>query len=525
MSRKWIALLSVMLSFVSQIKGEPGASATGEARSNPSVTPVADAPGSPKTRSTGERGARKRPNVIVIITDDQRWDCLSCAGHPHLKTPHIDRLANEGVFFTNAFCTTSLCSPSRASILSGLYSHSHKVVNNFTEYPADLPSFPRLLQMIGYVTAYIGKWHMGEDNDEKRPGFDHWASHKGQGKYFDTEFNINGRREVKKGYYTHVATDMAIDFIKQKRAEPFCLILGHKAPHSFYEPEPKYQNAFADMKVDYPKTAFMLDDNPAWTKTRMTTWHGIYGPIFGYRKKFPDTRPESVQEFGNMIRGYLGTLISVDDSVGRLLKTLEDQGLLDDTIVIFTADNGLLNGEHGMIDKRTMHDPSIRVPLVVRYPGLTQQPRRIEKMVLHVDMAPTILDLCGAEPLKKTHGRSWKKLVQSGDDAWRTSWFYEYNYEKQFPYTPNVRGVRTDDWVYMRYPHGDGTPDRHKAELYNLKADPEQAHNLIDDPRYASKVTELRAELTRLMQAADLAEDRMPLDEGIKQTLPDLKIQ
>lgn len=477
--------------------------------------------------SPATSGEKKRPNVLVIITDDQRWDCLSCAGHKHLKTPNIDRLAREGVHFKNAFCTTSLCSPSRASILSGRYAHGHKVMNNFTEFPAELPSFPRLLQLAGYFTAYIGKWHMGEDNDEKRPGFDYWVSHKGQGKYFNPEFNINGKREHKKGYYTHLVTDMAVEFLKQQRDQPFCLILGHKAPHSFYEPEPKYRDTFKDVEFPYPKSAFMLDDKPEWIKQRMTTWHGIYGPIFGYRKKFPDTRPESVQEFANMMRGYLATQISVDDSVGRLLKTLEEMNVLNDTIVIFVADNGLLNGEHGMVDKRTMHEPSIRVPMVVRYPGLTpiNEARVVNKMVLHVDMAPSILEMCGVEAMKNIHGKSWRKLVQGDDAGWRTSWLYEYNYEKQFPYTPNVRGVRTEDWVYMHYPHGDGTPDRHKAELYNLSTDPQQVHNLIDDAQSARKLTELRAELARLLRDTGVVEDRMPLDEGIKQTLPDLKIQ
>src|SRR5687768_11740497 len=156
----------------------------------------------------------QQPNVLLILTDDMRSDCLGIAGHPHLKTPHIDRLAKEGVYFRNAFCTTALCSPSRASILSGLYAHRHRVVNNFTEYPKDLASFPRQLQSAGYETGYIGKWHMGEDNDEKRPGFDYFVTHKGQGKYFDTEFNMDGvKREVRKGYYTHVVTDMALDWL------------------------------------------------------------------------------------------------------------------------------------------------------------------------------------------------------------------------------------------------------------------------------------------------------------------------
>ncbi len=469
----------------------------------------------------------RRPNVVVIITDDMRWDCLGCAGHPHLKTPHLDRLAKQGVHFKNAFCTTSLCSPSRASILSGLYAFKHGVRDNFTEFPPNLPNLVRQLQLAGYLTAYIGKWHMGEDNDAPRPGFDHWASHKGQGKYVDPEFNINGRRHAKKGYYTHVVTDLAIDWLKEKRTQPFLLMLGHKAPHSFYVPEPKYERLFDDVTIDYPKSAFKLDGKPAWIKTRRTTWHGIHGPLFDFRKKFPDERPEAVRDFAAMIRAYWATIKSVDDSVGRLRAALDELGILDDTIIVFIGDNGLLNGEHGMVDKRTMHEPSIRVPMLVRYPGLTpvDRPRVVDRMVLHVDLAPSLLDLCGAAPLQNAHGRSWKKLVQGDAADWRTAWFYEYDYERQFPYTPNVRGVRTDEWAYMHYPHGDGKPDRHRAELYHLKTDPEQFRNLIEDSDHAGQLAQLRRELARQRLALGLSEDRMPLDEGIKQTLPDLKIR
>ena len=475
----------------------------------------------------------RRPNVLFILTDDMRWDAMSLAGNPHVKTPNIDRLAREGLYFPNAFCTTSLCSPSRATILSGLYAHSHGVSNNFTDYPLDLPSFPRQLQAAGYETAYIGKYHMGEEDDSKRPGFDHFVTHKGQGKYFDTEFNFNGsERRVVEGYYTTVVTDMAIDWLAGRRSpdKPFLLMLGHKATHSFYYPEPKYKNAFDHVKIEYPRTAFMLNDKPAWFKDRLDTWHGIYGPLFDYRKKFPDRSREAVKDFAAMTRAYWGTVLSVDDSVGRLYEALRQSGQLDNTLIIFTTDNGLLNGEHGMIDKRTMHEPSIRLPLVVRYPGLTRpdKPRVIDWMVLTTDFAPTILDVCGAPPLPKVHGRSWKALARSEPMDWRTSWYYEYNYEKQFPYTPNVRGVRTDRYKYIRYPHGDGaagTPDRHMAELYDLQSDPEESKNLIHDPAYASLVEDLRSELQRLIAAADGLPDKMPLDEGVKPQLPDAKIR
>ncbi len=476
----------------------------------------------------GAQEARKaRPNVLVILSDDLRWDALGYAGNPHVKTPNIDRLAAEGVHFANAFCTTSLCSPSRASILSGLYAHTHGVLNNFTEYPTTLPSFPRALQAAGYETAYIGKYHMGEENDEKRPGFDYFVTHKGQGKYFDTEFNVDGQRRVVPGYYTHVVTQMAVDWLNRPRDRPWMLMLGHKAPHSFYIPEPKYEHAFDDIDVRYPDSAFHLDDKPAWIKQRLYTWHGIYGPLFEWRKTFPDDRPEAVKDFAAMTRAYWGTILSVDDSVGRLRQTLERLGQLDDTVIVFLGDNGLLNGEHGMVDKRTMHEPSIRIPLVVRYPGLAspQHPKRIEPMVLTVDVAPSLLDLCGVAPPAKVHGRSWTRLVRDRDPGWRTSYFYEYNYEKQFPYTPNIRGVRTDGWKYVHYPHGDGGPDRHMAELYDLEHDPEERRNMIGDPAQEGRIRELRAELDRLKRQSGLVRDAMPLDEGIKQELPDQKIR
>ncbi|MBT6054821.1 MAG: sulfatase [Planctomycetaceae bacterium] len=486
-------------------------------------------PSTSKTNTQKQtQNKQQRPNVLFILTDDQRYDALSCMGHPHLETPHIDRLASEGLLFKNHFCTTSLCSPSRASILSGLYAHTHGVSNNFTEYPTGMVSFPIRLQESGYETAYVGKWHMGENNDMPRPGFHHFVTHKGQGKYFDTEFNFNGKdRRVVKGYYTTVVTDMAMDWIKNQNSDnPWAIMVGHKAPHSFYFPEKKYQHAFDSVNIQYPKSAFNLDDKPAWFKKRLDTWHGIYGPLFDWRKTFPDKRPEAVKDFAKMVRAYWGTLLSVDDSVGRLYKFLEDRGELDNTLVIFTSDNGLLEGEHGMVDKRTGHEPSIRIPLVARYPGLTKQGKVIPQITATIDFAPTILDICGAEPLEKVHGRSWKQLAQGNESDWRDSFYYEYNYEHQFPYTPNVRALRTDRWKYIRYPHGDGSPDRHMAELYDLTNDPEEDKNLIHDPEFSDTVVRLRHELDRLISDhGDGKPDRMPMDQGIQSGLPDESIR
>jgi len=482
------------------------------------------------------------PNVVFILTDDQRWDCVGSADRPYLgiRTPHLDRIAAEGARFRNAFVTTSLCSPSRASILSGLYPHAHRILNNFTDFPADLPSYPRRLKAAGYETAYIGKFHMGEDQDQPRPGFDYWVSHTGQGRYYGTEFNVNGQRTgvqdsaasapegsegTEEDYYTRVVTRMAVNWIERPHDRPFLLILGHKAPHGPFVPEKKYGNLYQDKSIEYPASAFDLAGKPKWVEERLDTWHGIYGPLYEFRKDFPDRSAAGVDRFGDFVRSYLGTIQSVDDSTGEIYRALRRIGQLDNTLLIFTSDNGFLLGEHGMIDKRTMHEESIRVPLLARLPGRIQPGTVIDQMVLNVDFAPTIVELCGAEPLRGIHGRSWARLLDGRTSGWRTSWLYEYNYEKQFPYTPNVRGVRTDDWKYVHYPHGDGGSDRHKAELYDLRTDPGERNNLIDEPNCAAKLAELKTELARCLRATGALPDRMPLDEGVRRELPEKSIR
>lgn len=473
-------------------------------------------------------GRAAKPNVVYILCDDLRPDAVGCLGSKHVRTPHIDALAARGVVFQNSFCTTSLCSPSRASILTGLYAHRHGVRDNFTELPAGIPQWPKQLREHGYATAYVGKWHMGEDNDEPREGFDWFITHRGQGKYFGTEWNINGQdRVITPGYYTTVVTDFAIDWLKTQSAEkPWVLCLGQKAPHSFYFPEDKYAHVFDHIRVSYPSSAFQLDDKPDWIRQRLYTWHGIYGPLFEWRKKFPDDSPEAVKDFEKMVHAYWGTVLSIDDSVGRLVSFLKETDQLDNTIIVFMGDNGLLEGEHGMVDKRTMHELSIRVPLIACGPGLPEN-RRVDGQVLTIDVAPSVLELCGAEPLNSIQGRSWVRLAADDDPEWRSAWFYEYNYEKQFPYTPNVRGIRTGDWKFIRYPHGDGSPDRHKPELYHLRKDPDELRNLAESGDHQHIRADLEKQLSELLAAEGLDGDRdmMPLDQGISTELPDQKIR
>ena len=472
--------------------------------------------------------AAETPNVLFILTDDQRADAVGYHPQPLLgiKTPNIDRLASEGARFENMFVGTSLCSPSRASYLSGTYTHTHGVYDNFTDYPAELESFPALLQNAGYDTAYIGKWHMGEDDDSPRPGFDYWVTHKGQGKYYDTTFNVDGERKTVAGYYTDRVTDMALDWLAQRDSDkPFAMVVGHKAPHGPFVPEPRYAHTYDNIPYPYPASAFNLEGKPEWIKQRLPTWHGIYGPLYGFREDFPDTSPEAVADFERFIRSYVATINSVDDSVGRLYAALERSEELDNTIIVFASDNGFLFGEHGMIDKRTMHEASIRVPMTVRYPPRVPAGTVVTQQVMNIDLAPSLMELTLDAAMPSAQGLSWVSLLGDSHASWRDAWLYEYNYEEEFPYTPNVRGIRQGDWKYVAYPPGDGGPLEHMEELYNLAADPDEKRNLVADPASAARLAEMRLALQALLAHTNALPDRMPLDKGIKTELPDASIR
>jgi len=473
-------------------------------------------------------GTVAQPNIVFILTDDQRADAVGYHPNPLLgiKTPNIDKLAHEGARFTNMFVTSSLCSPSRASFLSGTYAHTHGVRDNFTDYPRTLQSFPMMLQEAQYQTAYIGKWHMGEDDDSKRPGFDFWVTHKGQGKYYDTTLNIDGNRKLVKGYYTERITDLALDWLQQREdTRPFALVIGHKAPHGPFIPEPKYKNTYQDVRVPYPASAFDLKGKPNWVTERLNTWHGIYGPLYGFRKEFPDTSAKAMLDFEDFVRSYTATINSVDDAVGRVYNYLAKTGQLENTIFVFSSDNGFLMGEHGMIDKRTMHEESIRVPMVVRYPKAIPPGTIVEHQVLNIDLAPSLMELALKKEMPSAQGLSWAALVSGKQTKWRESWLYEYNYEAQFPYTPNVRGVRTSNWKYTQYPHGDGSPLRHAEELYDLKNDPHELRNLASIPEFKKQLIAMRKLLNFELESTNAMPDKMPVDAGIKIALPEKSVR
>ena len=309
-----------------------------------------------------------RRNVIFILIDDQRYDAMGFTGHPFLKTPHLDALARNGIVFENAFVTTSLCSPSRASILTGTCAHRHGVLDNGTLLPQDLTTFPQLLQRSGYTTAFIGKWHMGGSSDAPQPGFDHWVSFRGQGVYKNPQLNVNGKVVKREGYITDLLTDYAEEFLGRPHEKPFFLYLSHKAVHGEFVPAERHKGCYADAVYPHPDSMADMEENyrgkPAWVRAQRNSWHGVDGM---YNKTI---------DFDAFARDYAETMRGVDDSVGRIVGALGGRGLLNSTLILYTSDNGFQFGEHGLIDKRTMYEPSIRVPLIAHCPELSPQGRR-----------------------------------------------------------------------------------------------------------------------------------------------------
>lgn len=440
-------------------------------------------------------------NVIFVLSDDHRYDFLG--SHPKgpkwLETPALDRLATEGIRVENAFVSTSLCSPSRASILTGRYMHHHQIVDNQNPEPPGTIFFPQILQAAGIETAFVGKWHMGHDDDRARPGFDYWASYKGQGVYTDPVYNVNGRREQRRGYDTDVATDLAIDYLKSGRDQDkrFFLYLSYKAPHYPFEPAPRHKGRYADKRIDYPETRARTERNyrtqPNWVRRRRYSIHGIDHMETGPFDKDP------VPNLDALYRSYAEAVHSIDENMGRLLKHLDDTGLARNTMVIYMGDNGFHLGEHGFYDKRDAFETSIRVPLIVRAPGVIRADAEVPHMVQNIDIAPTILDAMGVATPERLgdavvpppDGRSFFPLLRGERvDDWREHILYEYHWEWNFPATPTMFAIRTQRYKYVYY-HGVWDRD----SFHDLRTDPAERHNLIDTPAYQERITELRNQL------------------------------
>ena len=351
--------------------------------------------------------------------DDLRWDELHCTGHPFAKTPNIDRIAREGVTFRNAFVTSPLCSPSRACFLTGQYAHVHGVIDNTDHSPLShrLQTFPRQLQKAGYETAFVGKWHMGVD-DSPRPGFDHWVSFKGQGTYFDPDLNINGKTAKVKGYTTDILNDHAVAFLERKRSSPFFLWLPHKAVH----PE---LTQLADGSISDPNGGEFV---PA--ERHKALFAGAPVPRRPNAGKAPAGKPALERKIGNLpplgpatgtddetIRNRARMLKSVDEGVGQMRAALERTGQLDNTVFVFTSDEGYFFGEHGLsIERRLAYEESARIPLMIRYPATIKAGSFVDGMTLGIDIAPTLLQVAGAEPLAAPmNGRSLVPLLEGRD--------------------------------------------------------------------------------------------------------------
>ncbi|MBX3279407.1 MAG: sulfatase [Acidobacteria bacterium] len=430
--------------------------------------------------------ARKPRNIVFILADDHRYDALGFLGHPFLETPHLDAMARRGVHFPNAFVTTSLCSPSRASILTGLYAHRHRVVDNNNPVPPGTVYFSQYLKRAGYDTAFIGKWHMGGEGDDPQPGFDYWVSFRGQGTYLPGKdgLNVNGRRVPQRGYITDELTDYAIDWLKNRRSDrPFMLYLSHKAVHAEFIPADRHKGRYAD-KVFTPPASIDADPQggdlrPRWVRDQRNSWHGV---------EFPYHSDLDIAEY---YKRYTETLLAVDDSVGRVMDELRRRGVLDSTLIVYMGDNGFAFGEHGLIDKRTAYEESMRVPMIAHCPEMFgTNERKVSQVVANIDIAPTLLETAGMRAPNTMDGRSFLSIAEGKQTQWRSALLYEYYWERNFPQTPTIHALRSDRFKYIHY-HGIWDTD----ELYDLENDPFERRNLINDPAHAGTVKKMNREL------------------------------
>lgn len=433
----------------------------------------------------------KRRNVIFILTDDHRYDAMGFMGHPFLETPHLDSLAKNGVHLKNAFVTTSLCSPSRASILTGLYTHKHHVIDNNRLVPEGTHFFPQYLQRSGYQTAFIGKWHMGGEHDNPRPGFDHWISFRGQGNYLSPgpnyTLNVNGQRVKQKGYITDELTDYAIDWLDQQSSsdKPFFLYLSHKAVHSEFTPAERHQGRYANADLSFlPRGEKMTADRdiPRWVRDQRNSWHGI---DFSYH---------SDRGLDYLYRRYCESILAVDDSVGRILEQLKKMGVHDDTLIIYMGDNGFMWGEHGLIDKRVSYEESMRVPMMMQCPNLYQGGKVVSSLIGNIDVGPTIMQAAGLQTPDYMDGKSFLDLPGSPNMKWRDVFLYVYYWEKNFPQSPTQFALRGDRYKYITY-YGLWDVD----ELYDLKTDPGETNNLIHDPAHTKIAKQMENRLYQML--------------------------
>jgi N-acetylglucosamine-6-sulfatase len=443
--------------------------------------------------------AGRRPNIVFVLVDDMRWDEVRAAGHPFIDTPNMDRLAREGARFLNAFATTPLCSPSRASFLTGQYPHTNGIVDNTARPSHHLPVFPGELQRAGYVTGFFGKWHMGND-DSPRPGFSRWVAMPGQGEALDPQLNVDGERIRATGYVTDLLTDYVERFIQQAGDGPFLVYLAHKAVHpnvvqrddgsvgtlpgqpGGFVAAPRHRGRYAGRTMPRRANAF----KPPLGKPALLRRIDRLTPL---GRETATTDEE--------IRGRIEMLLAVDDSLGRIVAALEKRGLLDDTIVVVTSDHGYFYGEHGLSEERRLaYEEAIRIPFIVRYPRVVRAGTTPSEMVLSLDAAPTLLELAGLTPSASIQGRSLVPVFEKRSHGWRSSFLVEYFSDTVFPRIRNMGyvAVRTARHKYIHYQELEGM-----NELYDLDADPYEERNLVGVPDARATLEQMQSELQRLL--------------------------
>jgi arylsulfatase A-like enzyme len=456
--------------------------------------------------------ADKRPNIVFIMSDDHASHAMSCYGSRINTTPNLDRIAEGGMRFDNCFCTNSICTPSRAAILTGTYNHVNGVTTLASQLDGRQVTFPKLLQSAGYQTAMVGKWHLGHGGHADPTGFDYWNVLPGQGLYHDPEMIDMGERGVVEGYTTDIITDISLEWLSDRDPHrPFLLMCHHKAPHRPWDPDDKHADMYEDEDVPEPETLF--DDYAnraaaaAAAKMRVSrdmTDRDLKQPVPEGLTPDDETR----WKYQRYIKDYLRCVASIDDNVGRILDYLDDEGLADDTIVVYTSDQGFFLGDHGWYDKRFMYEESLRMPFLMRYPREIAAGQVCDGMILNVDFAQTFLDCVALHADERMQGSSFRPLM--GGDApggWQTSMYYRYWMHLAHHHVYAHYGVRTLRHKLIYY-YADGMDQPGSAdetkepewELFDLELDPMELNSVYHDPAYADVVAHLKAELERLQR-------------------------
>jgi arylsulfatase A-like enzyme len=455
--------------------------------------------------------ANNPPNILFIMSDDHAAHAISSYGSRINHTPNIDRIADDGIRFDNCFCTNAICTPSRATILTGTYNHVNGVTTLSTPMDNRLLTFPKLLQQNGYQTAIFGKWHLGTGPRHCPTGFDDWAVVPGQGRYHNPEFIFKGpdggKTRTVEGYVTDLITDMSLDWLKQRDPEkPFCLLCHHKAPHRPWYPDEAHAEMFLNEDVPEPETLYDDYSNRAGAASAAEMRVGLHMNEIDLKCELPYELPENELRkwaYQRYIKDYLRVIASVDDNIGRLLDYLDAEDLAENTLVIYTSDQGFFLGDHGWYDKRFMYEESLRMPFLLRYPKEVQPASTNDEIILNLDFAPLFLDLAGIPIPDSFQGRSFRDLWRGETPPdWQQSMYYRYWMHKAHHNVYAHYGIRTKRYKLIYY-YADalgqlGAVDETyepEWELFDLELDPYELTNLYHDPAYGNVVNELKDEL------------------------------